>query len=345
MIRVGILGATGYAGHELMRLLKSHPEVTVCKVLSESHKEKSYHELYRSFAGLDSSICGSLDFDHLGEDLDLVFSALPYGILMEHLAPAHLDRTRFIDLSGDYRFMSQEEYLKHYGKEHKSIGLAEHFVYGLSEWNETAIRSARHVANPGCFATAMQLALLPLVRDNLILPDIVVDGKCGLSGAGRTLTQGTHFVEANESTKAYKIDTHPHAQEVKRGIELFTGISPTLTFVPHVVPMQRGMLVTAYATLKRPLDEKSIRDVFLQTYREAPFVTILDPGWYVETKWVRNSNMCHINLVRSAEGERVIILAAIDNLIKGAAGQAIQNMNLMFGHPRTMGLEAVPVCI
>jgi N-acetyl-gamma-glutamyl-phosphate reductase len=264
---------------------------------------------------------------------------------MEHLTYDILQKVRLIDIGVDYRLMNREEYLKYYKKEHKSIELSKEFTYGLSEWNADEIRKARHIANPGCYATAIQLALLPLLKEGVIDTDIIADGKCGLSGAGRTLTVGTHYAEANESAKTYKMVNHPHTQEAAKGMELFSGKHVSLTFTPHIVPMQRGMLVTSYADLRNPAGDQDIRAIYKEYYGDKQFVQILDKGMYVETKWVKCSNMCHINFEINPDTNKLIIAAAIDNLVKGAAGQAIQNMNLMYGYPENAGLEYVPVCI
>jgi N-acetyl-gamma-glutamyl-phosphate reductase len=345
MLRIGVLGATGYSGQELIRLLHSHGEVRIEKIFSESNPGKKFSFVYRSFTGWKENICEELNWESLADGIDVLFSALPYGVLMQHLTYDILQNVQLIDIGVDYRFMNREEYLKYYKKEHKSIELAKEFTYGLSEWNRNRIRTARHIANPGCYATAMQLALLPLMKENIIDVDVIADGKCGLSGAGRTLTVGTHFTEANESTKTYKLVNHPHTQETTKGIEFFSGKNIRLTFTPHIVPMQRGMLVTAYAVLKNPIEDKDIRAIYNEYYGNEQFIRILDKGMYVETKWVKCSNMCHINFEINQDTNKLIVAAAIDNLVKGAAGQAIQNMNLMFDFPENAGLDYVPVCI
>ena len=345
MLKVGVLGATGYSGQELIRLLQGHREVCVKKILSESYPGWKFSFVYRNFAGLRDDVCEELNWDTLTDGIDVLFSALPYGVLMEHLTCDMLQKVRLIDIGVDYRFMDREEYFRYYKKEHRSIELAKEFTYGLSEWNEAAIRKARHIANPGCYATAVQLALLPLIREDVIDTDIIADGKCALSGAGRTLTVGTHYVEANESTKVYKMNNHPHGLEAARGIRLFSGKNVKLTFTPHIVPMQRGMLITAYASLKNTADDGEIRRIYDGYYGGKPFIHLLDKGIYVDTKWVKGSNMCHINFEINRDTNKLIVAAAIDNLVKGAAGQAIQNMNLMFGYPENTGLDFVPVCI
>lgn len=345
MLNVGILGATGYAGEELIRLLHSHPNVTIKKMMSNSYKDRKYNYVYRNFIGYNEGICQELNWSTLVDDIDLLFSALPYGVLMENLTEDMLNKVKVIDIGVDYRFMDKDEYKKYYGKEHTSIHFKNQFVYGLSEWNEEEIKCARNIANPGCYATAILLALIPLIKENIIDKDVIADGKCGLSGGGRTLTVGTHYIEANESMKAYKLNNHPHGIEAQRGIEYFTGESVALTFTPHIVPMQRGLMVTVYTKLKKKTNYESIKEVYRTYYASKPFVQILDKSIYVETKWVKNSNMCHINFEINENTDRLIIAVAIDNLIKGAAGQAIQNMNLMLGYPENMGLNYIPVCI
>ena len=343
MIKAAILGATGYAGQELMRILHSHKEVEVTKVVSESYKDKNYDYIYRSFTGFIQNLCEGLNLSEIAQEVDVIFSALPYGVLSEHLTEEILDSVKIIDLGVDYRFMQAEDYRKYYGKEHKTIHLSSRFTYGLSEWNEEDIKKAEHIANPGCFATAIELSLLPLIKENVVKDSIITDGKCALSGSGRTLTIGTHFVEANESAKPYKIFSHPHKAECCDAIKYLTGQAIDLTFVPHIVPMQRGILTSSYMKLKDV--GQDIREIYHEYYRDKQFVEILQEDMYVETKWVRNSNMCHINFKVDEEGENLVVFAALDNLIKGAAGQAVQNFNIMYGFSQNYGLDLIPSCI
>ncbi len=345
MIKAGIIGATGYAGQELVRLLYGHPEVKIIKIISETHIDSKYSYVYRNFTGVSQDSCTALDYETIADGIDVLFTSLPYGVLMEKLNDDILNNVKVIDLGVDYRLMNSMEYKQYYGKDHKSIHLSSRFTYGLSEWNENDIQTAENIANPGCFATAIQLALLPLVKEKIISPDVIVDGKCALSGSGRTLTLGTHFVEANESVKPYKITNHPHKIEAQKAIEYFTHEQVKLTFVPHIVPMQRGILVTCYTNPIMTIDHEFIRDIYEKYYHCKQFVQILDRGMYVETKWVRNSNMCHINFEVDEQDNSLIIFAAIDNLIKGAAGQAIQNLNIMNGFPQDMAINYVPTCI
>jgi len=345
MIRAGILGGTGYVGQELIRLLHNHSHVELTKIISDSYSGKSFSSVYRNFTGLTHHQCQGIDYASMPDDIDILFTALPYGILMEHLTAEIMDKVKIIDLGVDYRFMNAEDYLNYYGKTHASIQLANRFTYGLCEWNDTNILKSSHIANPGCFATAIELALMPLLRENLIDESIIVDGKCSVSGSGRALTLGTHFAEANESVKAYKITNHPHTRECAKAFEFFTKKQIDLTFVPHIVPMQRGILVTCYTRLKQRFDDDTIRRIYHDCYADKQFVQILDKGMYVETKWIRNSNLCHINFEINPSSNQLIIIAAIDNLIKGAAGQAIQNMNIMFNLPQNTGLNLVPTCI
>lgn len=345
MLKAGILGGSGYTGEELIRLLHIHPNVQVTKIISDTYKAQSFSYIYRNFKGIEETVCQEVNFDTLTDGLDIIFSALPYGVLMEQLTEELLNQARWIDIGVDYRWMNQQEYQTYYGKPHRSMHLASRFTYGLSEWNRRNIQMAEHIANPGCFATAIQMALLPLIQQNLIEKRVVIDGKCALSGSGRTLSLGTHFAEANESAKAYKVLSHPHTAESREGIRYFTNQQMEILFVPHIVPMQRGMLVTCYTTLTKAVTEEEIREVYLQRYQEEPFVRLLDPGMYVETKWVRNSNMVHLNLHLDPVTNTLIVVAALDNLIKGAAGQAIQNMNLMFGFPEESALDFIPTCI
>ncbi|HCX63172.1 N-acetyl-gamma-glutamyl-phosphate reductase [Sedimentibacter sp.] len=345
MIKVGIVGATGYAGQELVRLLYGHPEVKIIKTISETYNDNKYSYIYRNFTGLSQDICSALDYETIADGIDVLFTSLPYGVLMEKLNEDILNNVKVIDLGVDYRLMNSAEYKQYYGKEHKSINLSSRFTYGLSEWNENEIQDAENIANPGCFATAIELALLPLIKEKIISTEVTVDGKCALSGSGRTLTIGTHFAEANESVKPYKITNHPHKIETQKAIEYFTNELVRLTFVPHIVPMQRGILVTCYTKPTAKIDRDFIGNIYQKYYNGKPFVQILDRGMYVETKWVRNSNMCHINFEVDEQDNSLIVFAAIDNLIKGAAGQAVQNLNIMNGFPQNMSINYVPACI
>lgn len=345
MIKAGIVGATGYAGQELIRLLHGHPEVEIVKIISETYKDKKYSYVYRNFTGISHDICSDLDYEAVADGTDVLFTSLPYGVLMEKLNEDILNNVKVIDLGVDYRLMNSAEYKQYYGKEHKSIHLSSRFTYGLSEWNEKEIQSAENIANPGCFATAIQLALLPLIKEKIISDDITVDGKCALSGSGRTLTIGTHFVEANESVKPYKITNHPHKIEAQKAIEYFSDEKVKITFVPHIVPMQRGILVTCYTKPMAEINHEFIGNIYEKYYGDKPFVHMLERGMYVETKWIRSSNMCHINFEVDEQDNTLIVFAAIDNLIKGAAGQAIQNLNIMNGFPQDMAINHVPTCI
>jgi len=345
MIRAGVLGGTGYVGQELIRLLHSHTGVTLAKIISKNYAKQDFSHVYRNFLGHIAMPCEDMDFHSLADGIDILFTSLPYGVLMEHLTEEIMDQVKIIDLGVDYRFMDEREFLAYYGKNHPSMHLSDRFAYGLSEWNENCIRGASHIANPGCYATAMELALIPLLKEDMIGESVLVDGKCSVSGAGRTLSLGTHFAEANESVKAYRITNHPHARECVCAVKHFTGREIDLTFVPHIVPMQRGMLITCYANLREGADVGDVRHVYGKYYGDKPFVEILDPGMYVESKWVRNSNMCHINFEVYPSNRRLIVVCAIDNLIKGAAGQAVQNLNIMFGLPQRTGLEGAPTCL
>lgn len=345
MIKVGVLGATGYAGQELIRILYRHEGVTINKIISDTYKDKEYQYIYRNFTGFNHRICEEINWETLTDGIDLLFSALSYGVLMQHLTEDMMKKVKIIDIGVDYRLMDHDSYKKYYGMEHQSMELAHHFTYGLSEWNREQIKKSKYIANPGCYATAAQLALLPLIKENVIEKDIIVDGKCGLSGGGRTLTIGTHFTEANESAKAYKLNNHPHGFEIAKGIEYFTKEKVSLTFTPHIVPMQRGMLLTAYLQLKSGISDNRVRKIYHEYYKDMPFIHILDKGIYVETKWVKNSNICHINFEINEDSGKLIVVAAIDNLIKGAAGQAVQNMNIMLGFPENMALDNIPICL
>lgn len=345
MLRVGILGATGYVGQELFWLLSQHPGVKIVKIYSDTYQNKSYASIYRGYTGRNSERCLPIHYETLTDGIDVLFTALPYGVLMKHLTQEILNQVRVIDLGVDYRWKDRGLYRKYYQEEHQSMELAEQFVYGLTEWNREQICSARHIANPGCFATVMQLALMPMWKENLIEENLIVDGKTSYSASGRTLTIGTHYAEANESVKAYKIRVHPHEMECMLGMQQFSTRKPHVMFVPHIVPMQRGLLITCYVTLKNRMTEEEVRKVYEKYYQEEHFIQLLSQGMYVETKWVRHSNQCHMNVTVDEEESHLVITAAIDNLMKGAAGQAVQNMNLMFGFREEEGIDMLPASL
>ncbi|WP_067515131.1 N-acetyl-gamma-glutamyl-phosphate reductase [Endozoicomonas ascidiicola] len=341
MIKVGIVGGTGYTGAELLRLLSVHPEVELSMITSRSEAGKSVSELFSGLRG-QCDLQFSQPDNKLLSSCDLVFFATPNGIAMESV-PELLDaEVKVIDLAADFRLSDTDTWQQWYGVEHACPDVLAEAVYGLPEMNRDSISSARLVANPGCYPTATQLGLLPLIREGLVDGNVIVDAKSGVSGAGRAANVGTLLCEASESFKAYGVPGHRHLPEIKQGIsrmaktgvEAFTG---ELVFVPHLTPMIRGIHSTMYCSVKdHSID---LQKLFEATFETEPFVDVLPAGSHPETRSVRGCNQCRISVHRPQGGDTVVILSVIDNLVKGAAGQAIQNMNIMFGFDEITGLD------
>lgn len=347
MINIGIVGGTGYTGAELLRLLTVHPQVELRTITSRSESGKPVAELFPGLRGKVSLTFSGPDSKALG-CCDLVFFATPDGIAMKS-APALLDKgVKVIDLAADFRLKSPSRWQQWYGQAHDCPDILEQAVYGLPELNRSAIRKASLVANPGCYPTATQLGLLPLMREGLTSGNIIVDAKSGVSGAGRGAGVGTSLCEASESFKAYGVPGHRHLPEIRQGIRgmakagkpVFSG---ELVFVPHLVPMIRGIHVTSYCTVKD--HNVDLQALFEETFEHEPFIDILPVGSHPATRSVKACNQCRIAVHRPQGGDTVVVLSVIDNLVKGAAGQAVQNMNLMFGLDEMTGLNTPAVTL
>ena len=341
MIRVAIVGGTGYTGVELLRLLAFHPEVEVAAVTSRSEAGRRVDDMFPSLRGIVDLAYSDADAGALGE-CDLVFFATPNGTAM-HQAGALLDAgTRVVDLSADFRLADPGVWEQWYAMPHAAPHLLEEAVYGLPELYRPRIRDARLVANPGCYPTATLLGLLPLLENGLVEPHgLVADVKSGVSGAGRKTALATQLAEAGDNFKAYSVSGHRHQAEIVQALESVTGHSVDITFVPHLVPMLRGIHATLYARLNdRDVD---LQNVYERRYGEEPFVDVMPAGSHPDTRSVRGANVCRIAWHRPGGGDRVVVLSVEDNLVKGAAGQAIQNMNLMFGMDERAGLGPAPL--
>jgi N-acetyl-gamma-glutamyl-phosphate reductase len=341
--KVGIVGATGYTGQELVRLLLQHPSVDVKSATTQSYKGKKYADVYPGFAKLTDIVCAEENIDALADQVDVMFLALPHGNAAEKISPAILKKCVVIDLGGDFRLKDQTQYPNWYQFEHPQPELLASAVYGLPELNREAIVGAQLVANPGCYATCSILTLAPLVKSGLVNPDsIIIDALSGVSGAGRSPAIGSHFNECNESVKAYKVASHRHTPEIEQALGNLNQSQFTLSFTPHLVPMNRGILVTAYASLINGVSQKDVSAAYEDMYGSEPFIRLCDPESKEfstpETRWVKGSNFCDIAVTLDQRTNRVIAIGAIDNLVKGAAGQAIQNMNLVCGWEETTGL-------
>ncbi|MFO8100730.1 MAG: N-acetyl-gamma-glutamyl-phosphate reductase [Dehalococcoidia bacterium] len=335
-IRVGIINVTGYIGGDLARLLHQHPDVSLVSVTGRSAAGEKLGTVFPHMAGVDLEITSELG------EVDLAFSALPHAAGAEVIARTLEKEIRVIDISADFRLNSPEVYKEWYKVDHPVPELLEEAVYGLPEINRSEITRARLIANPGCYPTSAILPLIPALREGIIEPDIIVDSKSGLSGAGRALTMTTHFAEANESASAYALAGHRHMPEIKQELQKVAGgAEVSLTFVPHLVPMTRGMLSSCYAGLKKEIKPDKVMDIYREFYRDEPFVRVVDNP--PQTKHTLGNNFCLIYPAVDARTGRLIVISCIDNLVKGGAGQAVQNMNLMLGLPETRGLEQVAI--
>lgn len=344
MIKAGIIGATGYAGAELVRLLAGHKDVDIVWYGSRSYINDNYANVYRNFCKIVDARCLDDNLGELAVQADVIFTATPQGFLASVLTEEILEKTKVIDLSADFRIKDVAVYEKWYGIEHKSPQFLPEAVYGLCEINREKIRGARLVANPGCYTTCSILTAYPLAREGLIDMDtLIVDAKSGTSGAGRGAKVPNLFCEVNENIKAYGVASHRHTPEIEEQLGYAAGRPVTLSFTPHLVPMNRGILATEYASLKEMVSWEEVKKIYEKYYGKETFIRVLDQGVCPETKWVEGSNYVDIGFQIDPRTGRIILMGAIDNLVKGAAGQAVQNMNLLFGLPETQGLELVPM--
>lgn len=349
MIKAGIIGATGYAGGELVRILVNHPEVEIKWYGSRSYIDKKYYQVYHNMFEIVEDICKDDNLKELAEQVDVIFTATPQGYLAGMLTEELLSKVKVVDLSADYRIKDVAVYEKWYGIEHKSPQFIEEAVYGLCEINRDKItNNTRLVANPGCYTTCSILTAYPLVKEGLIDVDtLIIDAKSGTSGAGRSEKLQNLYCEVNESIAAYGVASHRHTPEIEEQLGYAADCQVTLNFTPHLVPMNRGILATEYACLKRKEDGslptyEEVKAVYDKYYKNEKFVRVLDKGVCPATKWVEGSNYVDINFVIDQRTGRIIMMGAIDNLVKGAAGQAVQNMNLLFGLDEATGLNLVP---
>ena len=344
MVRVGIINVTGYAGAELARLLYAHPEAQLTGVSGRSAAGKPLADVFPHLASYDLTIT-----EELG-DVDFVFSALPHAASAEALAPLVRTGVPVVDISADFRLRDPQEYAQWYGQEHPAPDLLSRAVYGLTELNREAVQSSRLVANPGCYPEGALLALAPAVKEGIVGPELIIDSKSGVSGAGRTVDLAYHFAEANESVSAYGLAGHRHLPEIVQelaamwpGEEATEPSRPRVTFTPHLIPMTRGILSTCYGSMVqgtvRSGDEA--RELYREFYKGEPFVRVVESP--PATKQVSGSNVCLVYPTVDTRTERLVVVSVIDNLVKGAAGQAVQNMNAMLGLPETTGLETPAV--
>ncbi len=344
MIKAGIIGSTGYAGQEIVRILLGHKDVEIVWYGSRSFIDKKYYEVFGNMFQIVDAVCLGENIEELAEQVDVIFTATPQGLCSSLVNEEILSKVKIIDLSADFRIKDVAVYEQWYNIKHQSPQYLDEAVYGLCEINREKVKNCRLLANPGCYTTCSILSLYPLVKEKLILPDtIIIDAKSGTSGAGRGAKIPNLFCEVNESIKAYGVTTHRHTPEIEEQLGYANGAPITLNFTPHLVPMNRGILVTAYASLKEKTDYDTVRAAYDKYYQKERFVRVLDKDVCPETRWVEGSNYVDINFKIDERTGRIIAMGALDNLVKGAAGQAVQNMNLMFGLPEDEGLRMAPV--
>ena len=344
MVRVGIIGATGYAGGELVRLLLGHKDVEIKWYGSRSYVDQAYASVYQNMFQLVDAKCLDDNMEAMADQVDVIFTATPQGLCASLVNEEILKKVKIIDLSADFRIKDVSVYEKWYGIEHKAPQYIEEAVYGLCEVNREKVKKARLVANPGCYPTCSFLSIYPCVKEGLIDPNtIIIDAKSGTSGAGRGVKVDNLFCEVNENIKAYGVAGHRHTPEIEEQLGYAAGEPVLINFTPHLVPMQRGILVTAYASLKKDVTYEEVKAAYDKYYKDKFFVRVLNKDVCPQTRWVEGSNFVDVNFKIDPRTKRIIMMGAMDNLVKGAAGQAVQNMNLMFGFEEAEGLRMAPV--
>ncbi len=344
MIKVGIIGSTGYAGQELVRILLQHKDVSIAWYGSKSYIDKKYSEVFQNMFQIVEERCLDENMEELASQVDVIFTATPQGFCASLMKEEILSKVKVIDLSADYRMKDIKTYEEWYGIKHSSPKFLKEAVYGLCEINREDIKKARLIANPGCYPTCSILTIYPLIKEGLIEVDsIIIDAKSGVSGAGRGTKVDNLYCEVNENMKAYGVGTHRHTPEIEEQLSLMASENVTINFTPHLVPMNRGILITAYGKLKKQASYEVVKEIYDRYYAKEYFVRVLEKGMTPETRWVEGSNFVDINFVIDHRNNRMVLMGAMDNLVKGAAGQAVQNMNLMFGLPEQEGLKLVPM--
>ena len=340
MIKAGIIGSTGYAGQELVRLLMQHKDAEIIWYGSRSYIDQKYYDVFHNMFEIVDDKCLDDNIEELAEKADVVFTATPQGLCSSLVSEDVLSKTKIIDLSADFRIKDVNRYEEWYGLKHQSPEFIKEAVYGLCEINREDIKKARLIANPGCYPTCSTLSIYPMAKEGLIdMNSIIIDAKSGTSGAGRGAKVNNLYCEVNENIKAYGVATHRHTPEIEDQLSYASGEKVVLNFTPHLVPMNRGILVTAYANLKKEVSYEEIKEIYDSYYKEEKFVRVLEKDVCPETRWVEGSNYVDVNFKIDQRTGRIIMMGAMDNLVKGAAGQAVQNMNLMFGLDEAEGLE------
>ena len=344
MIKVGIIGATGYAGGELVRLLLGHKEARIVWYGSRSYVDQSYASIYQNMFQLVDAKCMDDNMEALADQADVIFTATPQGLCASLISEDILSKTKIVDLSADFRLKNVKIYEEWYKIGHKAPQYIDEAVYGLCEINREKVKGARLVANPGCYPTCSTLSIYPLLKEELIDPStIIIDAKSGTSGAGRGAKTDNLFCEVNENMKAYGVANHRHTPEIEEQLSYAAGTPVLLNFTPHLVPMNRGILITAYASLKKEVSYEEVKSAYDKYYENERFVRVLPKDVCPQTKWVEGSNFVDVNFKIDPRTKRIIMMGAMDNLVKGAAGQAVQNMNLLFGLDEAEGLRMAPM--
>lgn len=344
MIKAGIIGATGYAGGELVRILTGHKDVEIKWYGSRSYIDKKYAEVYQNMFQIVDDKCMDDNMEALADEVDVIFTATPQGLCASLVNEEILSKVKIVDLSADFRIKDVATYEEWYKIQHPTPQFVPEAVYGLCEINREAVKKARLVANPGCYPTCSTLSIYPLLKEGLIDPGtIIIDAKSGTSGAGRGAKVDNLYCEVNENIKAYGVANHRHTPEIEEQLSYAAGQPVLINFTPHLVPMNRGILITAYASLKKEVSYEEVKTAYDKYYANEKFVRVLEKDVCPQTKWVEGSNYVDVNFKIDPRTKRVIMMGAMDNLVKGAAGQAVQNMNLMFGLKESEGLELVPM--
>lgn len=344
MVKAGIIGSTGYAGAEIVRLLMQHKDVEIKWYGSRSYIDKKYYEVFQNMFQIVDDKCLDDNMEELADAVDVIFTATPQGLCASLVNEEILKKVKIIDLSADFRIKDVATYEKWYGIEHKSPQFIEEAVYGLPEINREKVKNARLIANPGCYPTCSFLSIYPMAKEGLIdMKTVIIDAKSGTSGAGRGAKVNNLFCEVNENIKAYGVLSHRHTPEIEEQLGYASGKDTTIIFTPHLVPMNRGILVTAYANLTKSVTYDEVKAIYDKYYADEKFVRVLDNGVCPETRWVEGSNYVDVNFKIDDRTGRIVMMGAMDNLVKGAAGQAVQNMNLLFGLDEKTGLQMAPL--
>lgn len=344
MIKAGIIGSTGYAGGELARLLLQRDDMEILWYGSKSYVDQKYASIYQNMFQIVDDSCRDDNVEALAEIADVIFTATPQGFCASLMNEKVLSKTKVIDLSADYRIKDVAVYEEWYKMDHKTPQFIKEAVYGLPEINREKIKNARLIANPGCYPTCSTLSIYPLVKEGLIDPStIIIDAKSGTSGAGRGAKVDNLYCEVNENIKAYGVGVHRHTPEIEEQLSYGAGHPVTISFTPHLVPMNRGILITSYAALTKSVSYEEVKAVYDKYYSKEYFIRVLEKDVVPQTKWVEGSNFVDVSFKIDPRTNRVIMMGAMDNLVKGAAGQAVQNMNILFGLPEYKGLKLIPL--